>query len=133
MKIPKEYFRALLWLPATFVSGYTLYLILTDGFSLLTFVCIVAIAFGFQFAFVVLPDLIWRGIPELPRCEDGICEYKDYEFTRTSEAGWAYRCPCGNLYSKRGLRFYRIDPPKNLIPYQVWKPFRGWRPDSTRT
>jgi len=110
---------------------------------------------GLIFVLIVLPlvvsvlgylaELIYLGRPWYPSCRSGNCRYGnrghtgdykfrgpngDYEFRRLDNGKFGLFCSCGTRYRKRGRRFYEVQPDGSVRPYMVWRPFRGWFPES---
>lgn len=69
------------------------------------------------------------GIPKLPKCRDGCCRAGDYKLRQFGEEfGWV--CKLGKRYKRRGRRFLVVNEDGSETPYLIWRPFRGWFPDS---
>jgi len=108
---------------------------------------IVAIALMILFIYTI--DLIkkfsawWR--PNPPACDNGCCHSNDYESTETPLTVRkhvkgilynAYRCNCGNLYTKLGYlslktQWVRILPDNTVQAYLKHYPFSRWKPDTS--
>jgi len=108
---------------------------------------IVAIALMTMFIYTI--DLIkkfsawWR--PSLPVCENGSCRKWNYKSTETpllvrkhvkGTLYHAYRCNCGNLYTKLGCmslktQWVRILSDNTIQPYLKHYPFGRWKPDTS--
>lgn len=97
--------------------------------------------YGLALLWAVVEALLWGGMPYLPTCGNGRCrsgpltDFGDYE---PEEVGgnWGYfRCRCGRLYWRKRDegRVLEVLPDGTVIPYMIWKPLRGWRPDTTET
>ncbi len=85
----------------------------------------------------------WRPFP--PVCENGSCRANDYESTQTplpvrkhvdAILHYAYRCKCGNLYTKIGCirlktQWVRILSDNTVQPYLKYFPFGRWKPDGS--
>jgi hypothetical protein len=99
--------------------------------------------FGFFVFFLVglawaaLIDFGIKGVPRLPKCRNGCCRgpgmflgYGDYEIRKFGEE-YNRVCRCGVRYKRRGKRFVVVNDDGTESPYLIWRPFRGWFPDTT--
>ncbi len=77
-----------------------------------------------------LSKFFWFGVPIIPTCR--ICNTKsdDYEAVRVPQIHVAWKCKCGELFHKRGRRFYRSNATGDLSPHLKWVPFLGWVSDN---
>jgi hypothetical protein len=97
--------------------------------GILAFPIGIALLHGFFLAVSYVERLYWVGIPPLPRCRSGGCGPDDYK-VRPGPDDIVYSCRCGGEYQKRGRRFFELRPDGSLVPFMVWKAFRGWFPDA---
>jgi hypothetical protein len=82
------------------------------------------------FAVGLLFSAAYSGMPSYPACRTGKCRSSNYQRQTLDKGGYALFCACGAPYRKHGRRFYEVQPDSSLRPYRVWRPFRGWFPDS---
>jgi len=88
------------------------------------------LAFGYTIGYAIG---VLTGIPEYPECSNGKCQAgdapdSDYRFEMLGDRLVA-RCKCDLVFVKKGRRFMRLEDDGSLVPYMIWKPFRGWFPD----
>lgn len=83
----------------------------------------------------LLKDL-WSG-GGLPACRNGCCRgpgnfrgHGDYTHGRIGDE-YHYVCRCGDRYRRHGRRFVIVNDDGTELPYLIWRPFRGWYPDSS--
>ena len=74
--------------------------------------------------------MVFSGRPRVPVCRSGKCKLAKYQF-RKEQRAYLWVCECGGRYRKRGRHFYEVLPDGSSKPYMVWRPFRGWFPESS--
>jgi hypothetical protein len=92
---------------------------------------------GFLFAICIPLDFIegwlFTGLPRQPVCRNGTCRSGAYEFRIFAEgerSAMDWVCRCGVRYRKERQRFFEVLPDGSLAAYRIWRPLRGWCPDS---
>jgi len=83
---------------------------------------------------------LFNGLPEFPVCGNGRCKFRifmgtdDYHYEKIDD-DVGVRCRCGLVYvrAKGTKQVLERLPDGTLRPYMVWKPLRGWYPDSGGT
>jgi hypothetical protein len=87
-------------------------------------------------AWLLIRNLLFRGIPWLPSCRNGCCRggilahMGDYKPVWNDDGSLrGFRCRCGFVYRKVGRQFVELAPDGSVKPYQVWVPGKGWLPD----
>ena len=97
------------------------------------------VLYGVALVAACLEALLWTGMPVLPPCGTGKCrsglltDFGDFEPEQVGGQWGYFRCRCGKLYfreRKKG-RVSEVLPDGTQKPYMIWKPLRGWHPDST--
>jgi len=117
--------------------------------AVIGFLAGIIVAFALFALFILILDLIikfgawWR--PNPPVCENGCCHSYDYESTDTPLSArkhvegisrHAYRCKCGNLYTKLGYmslktQWVRILSDNTVQPLLKHCVFGRWKPDTS--
>ena len=78
----------------------------------------------------------FEGIPRLPKCRNGCCRGPGFLFGhgQYGEVKFGeeyYRvCCCGIRHKRRGKRFVVVNDDGTEVPHLIWRPFKGWFPDS---
>jgi hypothetical protein len=92
---------------------------------------------GFIFAILIAGDFIegwsFSGIPRRPVCRNGTCRRDAYELRHFAEGEgkvFDWVCRCGVRYRKEGRRFFEVLSDGSVAAYRIWRPLRGWCPDS---
>ena len=118
---------ACVWVGVTIVHAHVVGL---PGFILggLAGVCAFLVCGAF---IALLVDYGFRGVPRIPKCKSGRCLANDYEIRNVGDK-YLRVCACGEQYRRRGRRFVVVEKQGIEIPYLIWQPFRGWRPDTGR-
>lgn len=99
------------------------------------------VLYGVAFVAACTEALLWSGMPMLPPCGTGKCksgllmDFADFEPEQVGGQWGYFRCRCGMLYfrERKKMRVLEVLPDGTQKRYMVWKPFRGWRPDSAGT
>ena len=86
----------------------------------------IIVSLGIVYALGARLLLVW---PERPDCKSGTCKSDDYEIHRTGK-NFDWICRCGVHYRKDGRRFYEVREGDSLVPFKIWKVFRGWSSDT---
>jgi hypothetical protein len=69
----------------------------------------------------------FAGMPYLPTCRNGCCRGEAYHLEKHNDRA-CWRCQCGDFYDRIGPRFVRLEG-ETEIPYLIYHPLKGWRPD----
>jgi hypothetical protein len=95
-----------------------------------------AILYAGAVAWLLIRNLLFRGIPWLPWCRNGCCRGGILAHMGDYKPVWnddgilrGFRCRCGIVYRKVGRHFVEIAPDGSFKPYRVWVPVKGWLPD----
>ena len=74
-------------------------------------------------------DWFWVGIPSIPACRNGQCHCEDYRI-EIQDGDPIYICRCGLRFKKQRRKFFEVGEDGSEKPYLVWRPFRGWFPET---
>ena len=61
-----------------------------------------------------------------------VASKKNYEIKRFGD-DFYFVCKCGDRYERLGRRFMQVTDDGKIVPYKVWRPFRGWFPDEQKS
>jgi hypothetical protein len=78
----------------------------------------------------LVEQLLWIGLPHLPRCSNPHCSTKSQV---AREHGYLVdRCECGRCFARTRrnafspTELFEVLPNGDVVPYMRWQPMRGW-------